>query len=125
MIDFWIDLEGDFDRFFVDFGSNHHMANLKKPLKTIGFCRFLGVFVFFIVVLLGCFLDRFLVDFWSIWEAKIDQKSIKICSKINIRINPKNDRIFDRFLIDLGWILGGFWGPKSIKNLSKWDIKND
>ena len=34
MIDFWIDLEGDFDRFFVDFGSNHHMANLKKPLKT-------------------------------------------------------------------------------------------
>ena len=112
MIDFGIDLESDFDWFLFDLGANHHMANLKKLRKPQGVQRFLDVFVFFIVVLLGCLLDRFLVDFWTIWEAKIDQRSIKICLKIKIKINPKNDWIYDRFLIGFGWILRGFWGPK-------------
>ena len=81
MIDFWMDLEGDSYRFVVDFDVKHHMANLKKTLKTLGLSM-IFVFVVFIVVLLGCFLDRFLVNFWSIWEAKVDQKSTKNCFKI-------------------------------------------
>ena len=96
------------------------MANLKKHKKKPRVFNDFWMFSFF--ALLCCWV-AFLIDFWSIWEAKIDEKSIKIGSKIKIKINPKNDWIFDRFLMDLGSILGGFWEPKSIKNRSKWDVK--
>ena len=55
---------------------------------------------------------------------QIPQKSIKIGPKIKIKINPKNDWIFDRFLIDFGWILEGFWEPKWLQNPLKIDQKS-
>ena len=43
---------------------------------------------------------------------KIDQKSIK-------KRSQNRSAFLDRFLVDLGSILGGFWEPKSTKNRSK------
>ena len=34
MIDFWIDLEGDFDRFFVDVVIGNQQQIVSKPIKT-------------------------------------------------------------------------------------------
>ena len=44
----------------------------------------------------------------------MEPKSSKNASKCKMKRYQKKEPIFDRFLVDLGSILGGFWAPKSV-----------
>ena len=44
----------------------------------------------------------------------MERKSSKNTSKCKMKRYQKKDQIFDRFLVDFGSILGGFWAPKSV-----------
>ena len=83
------------------------MAYIAKILKKL-IC--LGHRHHLVVVLLGWFVDWFLIDFW--WS-KIYQKSI------DPNGDPKQDASWDGFWMALGWIFNRFSTFKSIKNRSK------
>ena len=71
-------LEGCWLKFYWFFTATWHgrsSKTLKNPL-------FFSVFQFLVVVLLGWFVGWFLIDFWSIFHPKINQKSIKISKEI-------------------------------------------
>ena len=82
-----------------------------------------------VVVLLGCFVDRFLIEFSLIWGSKIYEKSIK--KSIKKVIDDKMDLGMDcgwllgRFLVDFGTILGAKLAPKWHQNPTKMEPQND
>ena len=71
---------------------------------------FLSIFDFLVVVLLGWFLDRFLIDFGWILGSKIDQKSIKNLSKRWSKTRCKLGWILVGSWSDFGWIWAPSWG---------------
>ena len=84
------------------------MAEVAKNIQKI--TDFFNVFYFLVVVLLGWFVDRFLIDFWWIWGSKIDQQSIKNRSKRRSKTRCKSGWILDGSWIDFWRILGPSWG---------------
>ena len=68
------------------------------------------VFDILVVEFLRWFVGRFLIDFWSIWGSKIDQKSIKNQSKKWSKIRCDFGSILDGSWTDFSSILGPSWG---------------
>ena len=94
--------------FFIDLLTQHGMAEVAKIVDS---STFFIVFWFFVDVLLGWFVDRFLIDFWSILGSKIDQKSTRHRSKKRSKIWCDFGSILDGSWIDFWLILGPSWGP--------------
>ena len=89
---------------FEPFSSWSNMAEATILLKNQWF------FNIFAFSLLCCCIDV-LIDFWSILGPTWAQKSIQNRSKIDSKINQKNDTTFDRFWSQLDSILERFWEP--------------
>ena len=126
-------LEGCWHHFYWIFTTTWHGRSSKLYWKKQWF---FNVFQFLVVVLLGWFVDWFLIDFWLIWGSKIDQKSIKNRAKKLSKIRCDLGSIFESswvgFGVDLGAKLGPSWGQvgtklgwKSIKNDVKKRMKKD
>ena len=101
MIDFCIDLEGDFYWFFLDLGAKQHMANLKKPLKTSGFSMFLevlGVLLEVMLAHLGAMLGyvgqarRHFRATWRQDEAQERQDELRLRKMTHKSAKTKQDR---------------------------------
>ena len=100
---FWKDVR----TIFINVLPQHDMAEVAKTLKNQ---LFFNVFQFLVVVLLGWFVDWFLIDFCLILGSKINWKSIKNHSKKESKIRCKLGWILDGSWTDLGAILGPSWG---------------
>ena len=129
MIDCWIDLEGDFDRFFVDFWfESSHGKPQKNQKKNIGFLKVFGCFHFFHCCVVGLpswsIFGRFWVDLGGQNRSKIDQNWLKNQDKNQSKKWLDFWSIFDGFGVDFGRVLGAKIGQKSIKmGCQKW-LKN-
>ena len=105
-------LKMEFSSIFINFWWIFHwFLNLRTFIfmhPSMVLALFFKFAISLLHVLLKSILESKIMDFGSQNPPKIDEKSIKICIKINIKITSKNDWIFDRFLTDFGSIFGRF-----------------